>query len=106
MGLTDLLCWRGTRSTSLTPYLNLWYRPEKPNNQKEMDVSLNNHVNDFNCHIGTTICFWLFGVPGKESAVWNLMTFGRSLNTNECGLHRICWESYGASVCFVRIPAQ
>ena len=23
------------------------------------------YVKDFNCHIGTTICFWLFGVPGS-----------------------------------------
>ena len=22
------------------------------------------YIKDFNCHIGTTICFWLFGVPG------------------------------------------
>ena len=22
------------------------------------------YIKDFNCHIGTTICFWLFGFPG------------------------------------------
>ena len=22
------------------------------------------YVKDFNCHIGTTVCFWLFGFPG------------------------------------------
>ena len=22
------------------------------------------YVKDFNCHIGTSICFWLFGFPG------------------------------------------
>ena len=25
------------------------------------------YVKDFNCHIGTTICFWLFGFPGVAS---------------------------------------
>ena len=25
------------------------------------------YVKDFNCHIGTTICFWLFGFPGTDS---------------------------------------
>ena len=24
------------------------------------------YVKDFNCHIGTTICFWLFGFPGRQ----------------------------------------
>ena len=35
--------------------------PGTPNNQKEISI-----VKDFNCHIGTTICFWFFGVPGKR----------------------------------------
>ena len=24
------------------------------------------YLKDFNCHIGTTICFWLFGFPGRS----------------------------------------
>ena len=42
----------------------------RPNNQKQMDVSpvpAISYVKDFNCHIGTIMCFWLFGFPGKDS---------------------------------------
>ena len=49
--------------------------PGTPNNQKEKDVSRNNHfqVKDFNCHIGTTMCFWLFGVPGTYIHIYIYM---------------------------------
>ena len=39
------------------------------------------NVKDFNCHIGTSICFWLFGVPGRPLDDWESLqdlatTFG------------------------------
>ena len=49
-------------------YIDQHLEPQTTRKKLMFPQTTISYVKDFNCHIGTTICFWLFGVPG--SAGW------------------------------------